>query len=67
MARKEYALYRGEEILCIGTVDEIAEKQGIRPETIYFYTTPAHQKRRANSKNAMIAIEIEDDDAEGGE
>lgn len=48
---KEYALYKGEELLHIGTLSEIAEKEGVKRDTIMFYGTPTYRKRRKNSKD----------------
>ena len=33
---KEYALYKGEECLAIGTIKEIAKKMNVKERTIYF-------------------------------
>ena len=37
---KEYALYKGEELLAIGTKRELAEKFNVKERTITFYMTP---------------------------
>lgn len=55
--RKEYALYRDEELLLMGTVKEIAEQQGVSQDTIRFYGRPAYQKR---TKNGYRLVEIEE-------
>lgn len=34
--KKEYALYKGDNLLKIGTVEEIAEELGIKKETVSF-------------------------------
>jgi hypothetical protein len=46
----EYALYKGEDIIGIGTAKELAEKLGIKPETIRFYATPTQKRRAAAAK-----------------
>lgn len=58
---KEYALYKGDEILQIGTIQEIAKEQNIKERTVKFYKTPIYEKRIQNrkSKKARILIEIE--------
>ncbi|PFJ10806.1 hypothetical protein COD67_00950, partial [Bacillus cereus] len=38
---KEYAIYKGESLICIGTVQECAQHLGVLPKTILFYKTPA--------------------------
>lgn len=43
--QKEYALYKGDELLCIGTKAEIAEHQGISMSCVNFYMTPGYKKR----------------------
>jgi len=60
----EYAMYKGDEILYIGTLEEIAEKHGVRRETVYYYTTESYQRKIAKRKKAENFIEvfrIEDD------
>ena len=42
---REYAVYKGETLLCIGTAKEIAEELNIKPKTVQFLSTPAHLKR----------------------
>lgn len=44
---KEYALYKGEDILCMGNVREIAEIMGIKPKSVYHYKSKAYAKRMA--------------------
>ena len=56
--RKEYALYKGEEIIAIGTAKEIADRVGIKETTVWFYKSPAYKKR--NKFNHLMLIEIED-------
>lgn len=40
MQVKEYALYKGEELLTMGTKREIAEQLGVSPSTVGYYGTP---------------------------
>lgn len=59
---KEYALYKGEEVLNIGTAEEIAKALNIRPETVMFYGTNTYQKRlskRKSARNARILIRLD--------
>lgn len=48
--KKEYALYKGEECLGIGTVKELSEKFNVKEKTIMFYNTPSHKKRERKCK-----------------
>ena len=56
---KEYALYKGEECLAIGTIKEIAEQMNVKIRTIQFYTTPTYKKRCKNSINRLTLISLD--------
>lgn len=60
MIKKEYALYKGEELLIIGTLREIAKQQNIKERTVSFYGTPTYQKRSKRNRNRKILIRLED-------
>ena len=67
MIAKEYAVYKGENLVCIGTAKECAEEMNVLPETIKFYTTPTYQKRLAKRKKVSAAgyltvTKLEDDE-----
>lgn len=55
---REYALYKGEKCLAIGTIKEIAEKMKVKYRTIYFYTMPVYKKRCGNSKKRLEMVEL---------
>lgn len=62
---EEYALYKGEEFIEIGTLQELAELRGVQLKTIKFYLTPMYQKKIAERKNARDYItlsKMEDDE-----
>lgn len=57
-ATKIYAVYKGEDLLVIGTAEECAEHLGVKPEYIGWLTTPSGKARQANRKrpeNATVA------------
>ena len=60
--KKEYALYKGEEFIDLGTAQYLAQKMGISERTIYSMATQHHKSR--DKGNAIIAIKIEDDEEE---
>ena len=64
MAQKEYAMYKGDELLCIGTLDEIAQERGIKKRTAYYYTTNAYKRKleKRKAKNAIVMVKLEDDE-----
>lgn len=53
-----YALYRGDEILAIGTIKELSKYLNVKENTIKFYLSPTYKKR---AKNGYIVIRIEED------
>lgn len=57
--RKVYALYHGDEFVDLGTIVEIANRQGVKPNTIKFYATPSGQRKR---NWALIKIEDDEED-----
>lgn len=62
---KEYAVYKGESLVCIGTMQECARHMGVLPETVYFYTTQAYKRRlakRKKAKNYLTVTELEDEE-----
>jgi hypothetical protein len=62
---REYAVYKGEEIQCIGTVDECAAQMGVQADTIRYYASPKYLKKveaRKKSKNFVIAIKLDDEE-----
>ncbi|HBL05804.1 MAG TPA: hypothetical protein DDZ33_02455 [Clostridium sp.] len=55
---KEYALYKGEEILGIGTIKEIAEELNVLPTTIKYYGTNAYRNKLAKRKKSKNIREL---------
>lgn len=57
---KEYAVYKGEEILKIGTAKELAAFLNIKVDSIYFYNNKAYKKRLENrkTKSALVVVDI---------
>lgn len=58
---KEYILYKGDEILAIGTIKEIAAKMNVGERTIQFYGSPTYLKRglglKSNNRRILIKLE----------
>ena len=62
MKDKTYALYRGDKLLSIGTLEKIAKDMNVTVKTIIHYGTPAWRNRKdANWETSRILIKIEDD------
>lgn len=61
---KVYAMYKGDKFIDIGTKAQLAVKYNIRYETMTYYLSNAYKKRleKRDSKDAIIIIEVEDDE-----
>ena len=59
--RKEYALYKGENLITIGTIDEIAKLQCVKRKTILYYQSPAHLRRNRKSHigNYKVLVKLD--------
>lgn len=55
---KEYAMYKGDDCIAIGTIDEIAKRLNVKVKTIKFYLTPTYKKRVKKSKNRRELIKV---------
>lgn len=53
MQVKEYALYKGEELLAMGTKREIAEQLGVSPSTVGYYGTPVYARRTSEKRKEI--------------
>ena len=59
---KEYALYKGDKFIDIGTKEYLAKLLNVRKETIEFYASPTQLKR--NRDNCYVVVRIDDDERE---
>lgn len=60
-----YAVYRGDELLATGNVDECAKTIGVSAAYIYWLITPTAKNRlakRDNPDQCIDAVKIDDDD-----
>jgi len=69
MKQKEYALYKGDDLLGMGTAKELAELRGCNISSIRYLGSPAYRRKiekRGNSWNtlALILFDEEDDNGE---
>ena len=63
MSKAEYAVYKGDKLLALGTDEQCSKLLGISPQSVRFMATGAHKRRVAKLKNpeeARIAIKLED-------
>ena len=51
---KEYALYKGDELLDIGTLEYLSKKYNIKKRSLIFYGTPTYQKRTSKKGKRLV-------------
>ena len=56
--RSTYVLYQGDEVIGIGSIDELASRFGVSREVIRHYATPSHAARTPNGR---VAVRVADD------
>lgn len=56
---KEYALYKGDKFIDLGTKEYLAKLLNVKKKTITFYSSPAQLKRTKD--NAYIVVKIEEE------
>ena len=60
--KKDYALYKGDTFLELGSRKKLAEYLKVSLNTITFYMSPTYKKRAKNEySNRLIVFRIEDD------
>lgn len=61
---KEYAIFKGEDMLAMGTYKEICEKLNISYQTFRFYGTDTY-KKRTKEENARRLVCLNDNTEDG--
>lgn len=51
---KEYALYKGDMLLAIGTAKELAKEFGVKVATIHFYKSPTYVNRTSAERGRRL-------------
>lgn len=52
----EYALYKGDECLAIGTIKQIAKQMGKTEKAVTFYTYPVYKKRSMHKERLFDLV-----------
>lgn len=59
MTCKLIAAYKGDTFKCVGTYEEVAEHLGVTVDTVKFYCSPIHHKRKG--ENGLKCYRIEEE------
>lgn len=57
---REWALYKGEDILAEGTLKEIAKQTGVKVTSLIFYRSDAYRRRMKPNGNSRSLICLDD-------
>lgn len=57
---QEYAVYKGDELLGVGTLTELANQLGVKRRTIMCYGTPSHKVRSKGKGRILIKLDDEE-------
>lgn len=57
---KQYAVYKKDDLLVMGTIEECAKALKVKPDTVLYYGSKTYQSR-GTGKNRRITILVEDD------
>lgn len=55
---REIVVYKGEDVVCQGTVRQCARHMGIKPSSMYYYLMPAYQRKVARRKRPGSGVNI---------
>lgn len=61
-----YALYNGDEFVDVGTMAELIARTGLGEDSLRSYQSPSYQKRTGGTKMALIRLEGDDPQRQGG-
>lgn len=54
-----YGVYRGDDFIDTGTLDELAVRLNKKASTLYFYSTNTYHNRRKNSNKSLVLFKID--------
>ena len=62
--KPEFAVYKGDDLLALGTAEECAAKLGVTPKYIYWLTMPTAKRRleaRKHPEKCTVGVRLDDD------
>ena len=54
MKKNEYALYKGDELLDMGTLEYLSKKFNVRKKSLLFYQSPAYKRRTSDQRGRRV-------------
>lgn len=56
MDKKQYSVYKKDEEIVFGTLEEIASKLDVHVNTVKFYATPSYIKRTSKLARRLVCV-----------
>ena len=54
MKKNEYALYKGDELLDMGTLEYLSKKFNEKKKSLLFYQSPAYKRRTSDQRGRRV-------------
>lgn len=54
MKKNEYALYKGDELLDMGTLEYLSKKFNVKKKSLLFYQSPSYKRRTSDQRGRRI-------------
>lgn len=54
MKKNEYALYKGDELLDMGTLEYLSKKFNVKKKSLLFYQSPAYKRRTSDQRGRRV-------------
>ena len=58
MGADTYVVYRGDDVLCVGTARECAERLGVSEASVRWLATPSSHRKEAARPGRMVAERV---------
>lgn len=62
-ARDTYVVYRGDDVVAVGTASEVSEALGVRRSTVEYLATPTAHRKATTGRRRMVAELVREDEA----
>lgn len=54
MKKNEYALYKGDELLDMGTLEYLSKKFNVKKKSLLFYQSPSYKRRTSDQRGRRV-------------
>lgn len=62
-ARDTYVVYKGDDVIAVGTIEEVSERLGVKRSVVEYLATPTAHRKAASGRRRMVAERVREVDA----